>query len=232
MRLKSSFNSNFTKLIIKLLIIKSAALVSNSTKLLIFSNLVNIVAALYFNWSVFSLMIIFWCQSLIIGFFTILKMLFLKHVHWTARVSGILNFAALYGIFHIIFLVLIIIFFSSSELISYLIGSAVTITNPLDFVFILFGPILFFINHLYSFLVHRQAFAKTKPSVETVMTAAWIRVVPMYTFFTFVFPFAFIFLIISFFSGFNIFSNWIFSFFALLGFSFFKLVVDVLAHVN
>ena len=56
----------------------SRLLSDHSTLFLIISNIVMIIFALVENWDLLTIMFIYWCQSLIIGFFTFLKMLTLK----------------------------------------------------------------------------------------------------------------------------------------------------------
>ena len=57
---------------------RSNLLSDHSTLFLIFSNIVLIIFALFENWNILTIMFIYWCQSIIIGFFTFLKMLTLK----------------------------------------------------------------------------------------------------------------------------------------------------------
>src|SRR3989338_5535015 len=46
-----------------------------STISLIIANLIPLMGVLFFNWSLFSILILYWVESAVIGFYTILKMI-------------------------------------------------------------------------------------------------------------------------------------------------------------
>ena len=224
MSLKSVLSNKYVKLAIE------SAYNDNSTKLLIFSNLITIVFALHFSWNLPMLLFIYWCQSIIIGFFTFFKLLFLKTDSLLVTIVHgffIVVFFTFSILWHIMYLSFIIVLFVASIQES---GIGNIAIDPLDFLFIILSVMLFFINHLYSFLVHIKAFAKAKHSVLDVLFASGIRLIPILM--------AILFAVFAggFFSGFlsvlGVENSKVagFSFFVLLGFLIFKSFADILMH--
>ena len=156
---------------------------------LIAVNLFLIVFALFEGWSLATVIFIYWFQSLIIGFFTVLTLLSLNEndlMSWTAasdpsgestaRFAGygrylIAGFFALhYGLFHFGYYTFLIDFGFSGQLSPW--------TNP-D---VLIACGLFFLNHLYSFLYYRKRDQKPHDAtyLKEVFTTPYYRIIPMH----------------------------------------------------
>ena len=163
-------------------IFKSGFLSDQSTRFLILSNIILIIFALFENWNLITLMFIYWCQSIIIGFFTFLKMLTLKDfstegVNYDqmppssgAKVFMSIFFLFHYGMFHFAYYTFLIngaFFRSNLEL------EAVGLS-----LIIVIG--VFFANHLFSFLYNRKRDANKKQNIGKIMMFPYIRIIPMH----------------------------------------------------
>jgi Family of unknown function (DUF6498) len=130
--------------------IRGNTTVSSST-FLVLSNLLIIIMALLFHWSILTLLWGYWLQSLIIGFFTILKLLMFGNRNtrqggFLTSIRTLIFFTTHYGIFHVVYL-LFLYFFTTN-------GNAGAYFKPADYGGVAFIGFLFFINHLYSFVKH------------------------------------------------------------------------------
>jgi hypothetical protein len=135
-----------------------------STQSLIAVNLFNILMAIIFKWNIFNVMIVYWFQSISIGIFTFYRL----YNYPLERIEREMNddktlevndlavtnprmakiiiagfFAMHYGLFHLVYIVFIVGFASSEEF-------------PLDLLGGLIGALLFFFNHLYSYLFYKD----------------------------------------------------------------------------
>jgi len=163
-------------------IFNSGFLSDRSARFLILSNIVLIIFALVENWNLITIMYIYWCQSIIIGFFTFLKMLTLKNystegvnyntmpVTIAAKVFMSFFFLFHYGMFHFGYYMFLIsgAFFSSS----------LDLTSLGIALYIVVG--VFFVNHLYSFLHNRERDANKKQNIGKIMFFPYIRIIPMH----------------------------------------------------
>jgi len=135
-----------------------------STQSLIAVNLISILMAIILKWSIYDVMIIYWFQSVSIGIFTFYKLYSypLEQIErdisdnktlevndlavTNPRMAKIIIagfFAMHYGLFHLVY-VIFIVGFSYSE------------GFPLDLIGGLIGALLFFANHLYSYLFFKD----------------------------------------------------------------------------
>lgn len=147
---------------------------------LVLANFLTIALALYESWDLRELMIIYWSQSVIIGFFSFWRMRDLKEFS-TEGVSSngnaleptpetkrnMSNFFALhYGAFHFIYLVFL--FVDRNE--------------PVGEDVLLIGLCIagFLVNHWYSYAKHRDMDALRKPNIGTIMFFPYARIVPMH----------------------------------------------------
>ena len=160
---------------------KSAFKFNLSTWILIVSNLLVIYLAIKEHWSLSVILIVYWGQSVIIGFFNFIKILNLKNfstenfrinhrpVEPTERtkIFTAFFFAFHYGIFHLVYIIFLISFFF----------------KELDFTnmaFIIFSISLFFINHFISFRYNKKEDANKKHNIGKVMFFPYARIVPMH----------------------------------------------------
>lgn len=121
----------------------------SSAKMLVCSNLITIVLAIILHWSIFTLLWGYWLQSIIIGLFTVVKLLMSGYRdkqkgNFLAVIKNSIFFTCHYGFFHIVYLVFLF-FISTNKSSGFYFGKP-------DLIGIIFIGLLFFINHLYSFL--------------------------------------------------------------------------------
>jgi len=147
---------------------------------LLASNLVAIGLALAFGWSLLTIMLAYWAQSIIIGFFNILRILSLKDfstkgftinnrpvkpTQGTKLITAVF-FAFHYGGFHLGY---------AMFLGSFAAGSG----TGIDFGQVLFMAGIFFANHLFSFL-YNLAKDKRKQNLGKIMFFPYARIIPMH----------------------------------------------------
>lgn len=153
-----------------------------STLFLIFANLATIIFAVYYQWSFITVLWIYWCQSVTIGFFNFFRILALKDFSTegfsvngrqpkptqATKISTAIFFAVHYGFFHFIYAIF---------LLAFTLTAAQSLAAEIDF--IIGGAILFFITHLVSFLfyLNRQ---KPKENIGKIMFYPYARIIPMH----------------------------------------------------
>ncbi len=81
---------------------------------LIIVNLIPIFGVLFLNWDLFTILILYWCESAVIGIFNILKMIFAKSDDKRLKFILIPFFAVHYGIFMFVHLMFILVITSFS----------------------------------------------------------------------------------------------------------------------
>jgi len=154
-----------------------------SAWVLLGSNLITIFLALTQQWNLVSLMLLFWIQSSIIGFFTVLKMLSLKSFSTkgfssngvqvpekdSAKIGTAVFFSLHYGFFHFVYLLFLLVFMW---------GSYATVSK--DFTWILVAGIIFFFNHLFSFVYNKKDLENQKPNLGQMMFTPYARIIPMH----------------------------------------------------
>jgi len=164
----------------------------SSAKVLVLSNLITIVLAVVFNWSLMIILWGYWCQSIIIGFFNFLRILSLKDFSTEGlKINGVkgqpsattgikffiaIFFAIHYGIFHLVYALFLGLFTFVSQSIS-----------PVDFGYIFLMAGIFFLNHLFSFLHFKDK--PKKHNIGTVMFFPYARIFPMHLIIMFGLPF-------------------------------------------
>lgn len=153
--------------------------------LLLSSNLITIFFAIREGWDLKTIMLIYWFQSLTIGLFNFIRILQLKefstenfkindrYVQPTQRTKIFTAFFFLfhYGLFHSIYLVFLLTGTFG--------GSLAVGTNIIDIKFILLTALLFFINHLFSFIYNKPKDTK-KQNIGTLMFYPYARIIPMH----------------------------------------------------
>ncbi|MCX6801860.1 MAG: DUF6498-containing protein [Candidatus Diapherotrites archaeon] len=168
---------------------------------LLAANLITICFAVVENWSLLTLVWIYWCQGAIIGIFNFIKILRLKEfsaenipllvknrpVQPTRRVKFLtaIFFAILYGFFQYFTLA----FLGIMTLFSILLSAGPPGTNDstlgipkADFASLALVPIaaaVFFVNHLVSFLFYSGK-TKKKQDIWALVFFPFERVAPMY----------------------------------------------------
>jgi hypothetical protein len=152
---------------------------------LIISNIITIFLAVTGGWSLKELMIVYWAQSVIIGFFVFLKILSLKKfstenfkindqpVKPTRATKYFTAFFFLihYGGFHLGYLIFLSAGFLSQNSQSPTVGTILAI---------LFSIILFFADHLFSFIYNFKKDSNKQRNIGTVMFFPYARIIPMH----------------------------------------------------
>jgi len=157
---------------------------------LLFTNLVIIVLAILGNWDLAMVMFIYWAQSIIIGFFTVVTLLLAEvppsapdkdptdpepggsrviHIRnpWVGK--GILAgfFILHYGFFHWVYF-------------SFIVESGIFGTVNLADPEIWLSCGLFFVNHLYSYITYSRRQTKGTLDIVETLVSPYRRIVPMH----------------------------------------------------
>ena len=151
-----------------------------SVVVLLLSNLVTIVLAVYQQWDVFVLMWIYWGQSVIIGYFNVHRIMDLKKFSTagfmindqpvkptpeTQRKTAVF-FALHYGLFHLGYLV-----FLAAD-------TKVTGGFPVFYVLVCIGA--FYLNHWFSYRYNQEQEQDRVPNIGNIMFFPYIRIFPMH----------------------------------------------------
>jgi len=171
-----------------------------STQSLIAVNLINILMAIIFKWSIYDVMLVYWFQSVSIGIFTFYKLYNYPMEKIKKGMNGdktlevndlaVTNpkaakiiiagfFAMHYGLFHLVYIIFIV-------------GFAYSEGFPLNLVGGLVGALLFFANHFYSYLIYKDKdnnltetdFGNTQSSAELsiadIFSKPYTRIIPIH----------------------------------------------------
>jgi hypothetical protein len=195
---------------------------NNSTILLIISNIIAIGFAVFNNWSLAFIVLIYWCQSIIIGIFQFLKILNLKNfttdgfrinertvdANEKTKKTAAIFFAFHFGFFHIVYLIFILLDFHVFDKL-----------ESMNLLFFLVSIILFFITHLFSYLHNKERDANKRQNIGKVIFYPYARIIPMH--------------LIIIFGGFFVynFGNGI-SQIPIVIFLILKTIADVIMHIN
>lgn len=150
-----------------------------STISLLISNILVIILAVVQKWDVSEILWVYWVQSIIIGFFQFLRILFLKNfstnnftinnqpVKPTISIKVVTAFFFLvhYGLFHFVYAIFLFKFFSKQSL---------------DFTSIFLGGLIFFLNHTLSYFHNRIVDQQRTQNIGTLMFTPYVRIIPMH----------------------------------------------------
>lgn len=153
-----------------------------STIFLLLTNVLTIGYAVYEHWSLANVMWLFWFQSIIIGMFQAKKMLDLKQFSTkgmtynnesvpetlASKKKMVFFFLFHYGFFHVMYLI-------------FLLGKFEAFPEKTVYV----GVCAFFVNHLYSYLVHRAEASEKIRHLGHMMVFPYFRVLPIHLSFVF-----------------------------------------------
>lgn len=157
--------------------IKKNIFTDPSLVLLIASNLISVFFAIRDGWQISTVMLVYWFQSIIIGFFNFVRILQLKNYSTigfkingqsTSPTQGTKVFTAFfflfhYGFFHVGYLTFIL---TRSQI------------NPAQYQSILLMALLFFVNHLFSYIYNKPN--DKEQNIGTLMARPYSRIVPMH----------------------------------------------------
>ena len=156
-----------------------------SLLLLLFSNLLTIFFALRGDFSLSTIMWIYWFQSITIGFFNFVRILSLKEFltegfkiddkpaepTQSTKIVTAFFFLFHYGFFHFGYLIFLLnIDFSKAD------GHSAGST---EFGFVFFMAMIFFINHLFSYFYNKPRHTK-KMNIGSLMFYPYVRIFPMH----------------------------------------------------
>jgi len=149
---------------------------------LVGANLATIAFAFLEHWNIRTVLWLYWWQSIVIGFFNVVKILLLREFSTenfklgntpAQPTVGTKVFTAFFFLFHFGFFHLIYAIFLSSRLF----GSAAPAAHAPAFFDL--NLALFFANGLFTFLINKD-WAAPRQSIGTVMFAPYYRIVPMH----------------------------------------------------
>jgi Family of unknown function (DUF6498) len=149
---------------------------------LIVANAVTIFLAMVQGWNLATTLLIYWFQSVTIGFFTLIQILMFREPGNGAELPGgrsspispLRNvgmagfFAMHYGIFHLVYLSFILSFW-------FLLGFDLQALPDL-----LLACVIFFVNHLYSFLFYRGQEETENVTLREIFSRPYARIIPMH----------------------------------------------------
>lgn len=151
-----------------------------SALFLILSNLFTIVVAVYERWDVSDVMWVYWGQSVVIGFFNVLRMLSLRQF----STDGVLDdggpvpptkatqrsmarfFTIHYGLFHFVYF--------------WFLCAGRSGFSRMDIVGIVLCIAVFAVNHAFSFRHNLEKDLSRKPNIGTIMFFPYARIIPMH----------------------------------------------------
>ena len=157
-----------------------------STLALLLANLSIFFLALGFNWSLLTIFWGYWLQSVIIGFFAILKMLSFRDPRasskqlQTEKLSIAGFFVLHYGFFHFVYASFLLVFtFGGTVEASYSDTPFIFTGSSVDFSAIMLMGLIFFANHAYSYFTHYKN-SNPRTSLARLMFEPYIRIFPMH----------------------------------------------------
>ncbi|MBI2022022.1 hypothetical protein HYS93_04070 [Candidatus Daviesbacteria bacterium] len=146
---------------------------------LLISNIIIIILAVAQKWDVTTVLWVYWMQSIIIGFFQFLRILSLKNfstenfqinnqsVTPTLQTKTFTAFFFLfhYGFFHFIYAIFLFNFFTN---------------QPLNFIYLFTGGLIFFLNHTFSYFHNRIIDQQKIQNIGQLMFSPYKRIIPMH----------------------------------------------------
>lgn len=154
-------------------------LLDRSTLLLILSNILVIILAVWQKWELSTTLWIYWLQSIIIGFFNFIRILTLKNFSVenykinnqpatnsaSTKLFTAFFFAFHYGFFHFIYAIFLMVLIKEQNI---------------AIMSIALGGAVFFTDHFFSFLHNKKADEESKPNIGKIMFSPYARIIPMH----------------------------------------------------
>ena len=159
--------------------------------LLIISNIITIILAITQHWNLISIMWIFWVQSIIIGVFNFIRILTLKEFstenfkinnHPVDPTKSTKKFTAFfflahYGFFHLAYMLFLLS--NNAELNGVPVAYNLSL-NLSEIIGIIIMGMIFFGNHLFSFIYNYEKDSKKVRNIGTIMFFPYARILPMH----------------------------------------------------
>ena len=152
---------------------------------LLLTNILTIILAIYEKWDFMTILWIYWSQSIIIGFFNVIKILTLKNYSTDGFkingnsvgptenikifVAGFFSFH--FGFFHFVYFIF---------LLTGTLGMAISQGKLISISAILISAVFYFVNHLFSFLTNLKQDSKKQENIGSVMFFPYLRIIPMH----------------------------------------------------
>lgn len=144
---------------------------------LLFSNGITITIAVKENWSLITIVMVYWIQSCFIGLFNTLRMLSLKTseplyinkkpvLKETKYVAAVF-FTFHYGLFHLVYGAFLLLFAFVSE-------------SKISIGYLVIAGAIFFFDHLFSFNYNRKRDEQKKRGIMRLMFFPYARILPMH----------------------------------------------------
>jgi hypothetical protein len=160
-----------------------------SGKAILLSNGFAILLALFQGWPLSPLLVVYWCQSVIIGAFNVARILTLKKFstegfafndrrvpeNKKGKTKTASFFAVHYGFFHFVYLVFLGT--DASDFIKSLEGEK---SLTYELCWILFAVAGFLLSHWFSFRKNVEADLAHRPNIGTIMFLPYLRIIPMH----------------------------------------------------
>jgi len=160
--------------------------------LLLLSNIATIFFAIIGNWNLLTIMWVYWFQSIIIGFFSFIRILQTKKFSTqklqaskqttlppspqmspqNAKIFVAFFFLFHYGLFHFVYLISLLVA-------SKLVGAYGSAPSFVELKYIFLAALFFFINHLFSYLYNRLRDTK-EDNIGSLMLRPYARIIPMH----------------------------------------------------
>lgn len=165
--------------------IKKNPLTDISLWFLVFSNLTTLYFAITQNWNASTILLIYWFQNVTIGFFNFIRIMQIKEV-FTEKITikripaqsiqktnihSAFFFLFHYGFFHVLYLSFLL-----NPFFSKVYG---TMLDLVEIEFVLVSALLFFLNHLFSYIYNKSRDTK-KQDIHTLMIRPYSRIIPMH----------------------------------------------------
>lgn len=155
---------------------------------ILLSNALTIVVAVYQNWDLRPLLIVYWSQSVIIGVFNFLRMIWLQKfttegltsngrpvaANEKGKWSTAIFFALHYGIFHVVYAVFLFGFLFENG------PGAFDGATDYGWGWLLLGILGFLAGHAFSFRTNVAADLRGCPNLGTMMFLPYARIIPMH----------------------------------------------------
>jgi hypothetical protein len=156
---------------------------------LLLSNLATIFFATKENWNLLTIMWVYWFQSITIGFFNFIRILQLKEFSTegfkindkpaqptkSTKIFTAFFFLFHYGLFHFIYMM----FLLTGILFTIFTKTYRNVSNFIELKYICLTSLLFFINHLFSYIYNRPKDTK-KQNIGSLMFYPYVRIIPMH----------------------------------------------------
>jgi hypothetical protein len=164
----------------------------NSALSLVVANLITAIFAVAQKWPLIEVMWIYWAQSVTIGIFNFIRIWRLKEFSTEgltmndrtveptekSKKDVALFFAMHYGLFNAAYLIFLIQISRGAEIENMNTG-VFTAGAPASVMVILGMSLMFFFNHLYSFLYNKDNY-RGIPNIGTMMFFPYARIIPMH----------------------------------------------------